>query len=62
MYTKKIYNDHNYSVKLHVYVTTDALHCLERENRNDAIEQKSKNNIIMRLLLRYGIIRKIDSN
>ena len=51
-----------YSVRLHVYVTTDALNCSERENFNDDIEQKSENNIILRMLLQYGIIRKIDSN
>ena len=49
---KKIYNDHNYLVRLHVYVTTDALNCSERENCNDDIEQTSKNNIIERMLLR----------
>ena len=38
LYTKTISNYHNYSVRLHVYVTTDALNCAERENRNDDIE------------------------
>ena len=60
MHTKKIYNDHNYLVRLHVYVTTDALNCSERENCNDDIEQTSKNNIIICGKIWYVRLSRIE--